>query len=212
MFLNAPPFNLQHRKPQGSLRDPYIEEIDMSLPNYNTLVLNADFQPVRIHPLSVWAFDRAMRAVISNRVTVLEEYDVEFRSANLTYRPPSVVALKRYVRVPERVAFNRINIFLRDDFKCQYCGEEFSTRDLTFDHVIPRCRNGRDAMDNVVAACGPCNSKKGDKIWQPRNPPRIPDPREMAKKAMKRKSLIKGLVRSDWLSYLYWSGVLEEDQ
>jgi len=183
----------------------------MCLPNYPALVLNADFQPVRIHPLSVWPFDRAMRAVLRDRVTVLEEYDVEFRSANLTYRPPSVLALKSYVRVPERVAFNRINIFLRDDFRCQYCGETFSTKELTFDHVIPRAKGGRNAMDNVVASCGPCNSKKGDKIWTPLNAPRVPDPRVMARKAARRKDLIKGHLHADWLSYLYWSGVLEED-
>lgn len=183
----------------------------MCLPNYNALVLNADFQPVRIHPLSVWTFDRAMRAVLKGRVTVLEEYDVEFRSANLTYKPPSVLALKRYVRIPEKVAFNRINIFLRDDFRCQYCGETFPTKELTFDHVIPRARRGRNSMDNVVTACAPCNSRKGDKIWTPINAPIVPDPRSMARKAASRRDMIQDKLHADWLSYLYWSGVLEED-
>lgn len=183
----------------------------MCLPNYPTLVLNADFQPVRVHPLSVWQFDRTMRAVLRDRVTVLEEYDVEFNSANLTYRPPSVIALKRYVRIPERVAFNRINIFIRDDFRCQYCGETFPTNELTFDHVIPRAKGGRNSMDNVVACCAPCNSRKGDKIWTPMKEPAVPNPREMARKVAKRKELIKGELHADWLSYLYWSGVLEED-
>ena len=179
----------------------------MSSPNYATLVLNADFQPVRIHPLSTWGFERAMHAVIGDRVTVLEEYDVEFRSANLTYRPPSVVALKRYVRVPQKVAFNRLNIFLRDDFTCAYCEHKFSTRDLTFDHVIPRARGGRNTPDNVVSACMPCNSRKGDKLIRPRRMPQPMDPREMARKAHR----IKGELHTDWISYLYWSGVLEED-
>jgi 5-methylcytosine-specific restriction endonuclease McrA len=183
----------------------------MSLPNYPALVLNADYRPVRIHPLSVWAFDRTMRAVLRGRVTVLEEYDVEFRSSNLNYRPPSVLALKSYVKVPDRVAFNRINIFLRDDFRCQYCGEKFNTNELTFDHVIPRAKGGSNTMDNVVAACEPCNSRKGDKFWKPLSEPVIPDPRVMARKAAKRKDLIKSQLHSDWLSYLYWSGVLEED-
>ena len=183
----------------------------MHLPDYPALVLNADFQPVRTHPLSVWQFDRVMRAVIGKRVGVLEEHDVVFRSANLDYRPPSVVHLLNYVKVPECVAFNRINIFLRDDFRCQYCGETFTTRELTFDHVIPRSQGGRNAMDNVVSACSPCNAKKGDRIWTPKKLPVVPDPRALARKAAKRKDLIKGELHADWLSYLYWSGVLEKE-
>jgi 5-methylcytosine-specific restriction endonuclease McrA len=179
----------------------------MHLPNYPSLVLNADFQPVRIHPLSTWGFERTMSAVMRDRVVVLEEYDVELHSANLTYKPPSVVALKRYIHIPERVAFNRLNIFLRDDFTCQYCGQKFGTKDLTFDHVIPRARGGRNVIENVVAACMPCNSRKGDKLIKPLREPRQPDPREMARKAHK----VKGELHSDWLSYLYWSGVLEQD-
>ena len=184
----------------------------MNSPNYPALVLNADFQPVRIHPLSIWPFERAMRAVFRERVTVLEEHDVEFRSPNLTWKPPSVLALKKYVKVPEHVAFNRLNIFLRDDFRCQYCGDTFNTRELTFDHVIPRSKGGRNSMDNVVSACEPCNSKKGNSIWKPRNPPKIPNVRDMARKAAKRKDFIKQQLHADWLSYLYWSGVLEEDE
>ncbi len=179
----------------------------MHSPNYPTLVLNADFQPVRIHPLSTWGFERAMRAVLSDRVTVLAEYDVEFRSANLTYRPPSVVALTRYINVPQQVAFNRLNIFLRDDFRCAYCGNHFSTKDLTFDHVIPRAKGGRNTPENVVSACMPCNSRKGDSLIRPARMPRPMTPREMARKA----HLIKKELHSDWLSYLYWSGVLEQD-
>jgi len=175
--------------------------------NYTALVLNADFQPVRIHPLSTWGFERAMRAVLSGRVTVLEEYDAEFRSANFTYRPPSVVALTRYIKVPQKVAFNRLNIFLRDEFRCLYCGERFSTKDLTFDHVIPRAKGGRNTPENVVSACMPCNSSKGDKLIRPKQMPKPMDPRDMARKA----HLVKKELHSDWLSYLYWSGVLEQD-
>lgn len=43
---------------------------------------------------------------------------------------------------------------------CIYCG---SKRDLTLDHVLPRCRNGPDSPDNAVWVCQSCNSSKGDK-------------------------------------------------
>ena len=54
-------------------------------------------------------------------------------------------------------------MFLRDRFQCQYCGAE---DDLTFDHLLPRSRGGHTTWGNVVAACAPCNLKKGNKACQ----------------------------------------------
>src|SRR3546814_7585707 len=55
-------------------------------------------------------------------------------------------------------AFTLFNLFLRDRFRCQYCG---SHNDLTFDHVIPRALGGRTTWENVATACAPCNLRKG---------------------------------------------------
>lgn len=44
---------------------------------------------------------------------------------------------------------------------CHYCRME---RKLTLDHVIPLSKGGRHTKENVVPACGPCNSKKRDKV------------------------------------------------
>ncbi len=76
-------------------------------------------------------------------------------------RLPSVIALKDYIPSARRPAFTRFNVFLRDAFHCQYCGDRYPTPDLTFDHVIPRCRGGRTTWENVVTACGGCNLRKG---------------------------------------------------
>ncbi|PTX52604.1 5-methylcytosine-specific restriction endonuclease McrA [Gemmobacter caeni] len=179
----------------------------MSVPNYPALVLNADFSPVRIHPLSTWGFERVLRAVLKDRVVVLEEHDAELRSANLTYRPPSVIALRRYVRPQSAVPFNRMNIFLRDGFRCQYCGDQFDTRNLTFDHVIPRSRGGGTNFENIVSACAPCNSRKGSEPMRPLRQPRTPTPREMSRIARPDTS---GMCKS-WIDYLYWAGCLDED-
>ena len=43
--------------------------------------------------------------------------------------------------------------------QCAYCGSE---ENLTIDHVIPKCRGGEDTWENLVVACGPCNTKKGN--------------------------------------------------
>ena len=71
---------------------------------------------------------------------------------------PSVVSLKTYVKPALYPAFTRFNVFLRDRFTCQYCGDK---NDLTFDHLIPRSRGGLTRWDNVVTACAPCNLRKG---------------------------------------------------
>ena len=52
-------------------------------------------------------------------------------------------------------------LFARDGHLCMYCGQPFSSRDLTRDHVIPRSRGGADRWANVVSCCRRCNHQKG---------------------------------------------------
>jgi 5-methylcytosine-specific restriction endonuclease McrA len=173
---------------------------------YPALVLNADFTPVSTFPLSVWDFERTMRKTIKDRVIVLETYDVVLTSSNTLYTPPSVVALKRVMPSQDRVPFTRMNLFLRDEFTCQYCCEKHLPRDLTFDHVIPRKDGGLTSWENIVAACVPCNSKKGHR----RDLVPIKTPVKPSVDVMQRmKAPIKNSLHRSWLDYLYWSGVLE---
>ncbi len=72
-----------------------------------------------------------------------------------------MVSLKTYIKPARHPAFTRFNVFLRDRFECQYCGDP---KDLTFDHVIPRSRGGRTTWENVVTACSPCNLQKGGRL------------------------------------------------
>ncbi len=48
--------------------------------HYPALVLNADFRPLSYFPLSVWAWQDAVKAVFLDRVSVLNEYEVAVRS------------------------------------------------------------------------------------------------------------------------------------
>lgn len=175
---------------------------------YPALVLNADFSPISTFPLSLWDFARTMRNVLKDRVIVLETYDAVLRSPSITYEPPSVVALRDFVRTPDRVPFTRMNLFLRDDFTCQYCGTKLPPKDLTFDHVVPRSRGGGTNWENIVAACVPCNTRKGSRTdMRPRTMPGQPSGRKLIRKRPPEKT---GLHHS-WLDYLYWSGVLDSD-
>ena len=75
---------------------------------------------------------------------------------------PRVIVLLGYDRVPKRhVRYSRLNIFARDKFTCQYCGEKPHRSQLNLDHVIPRSLGGRTTWENVVCSCVECNRQKG---------------------------------------------------
>ena len=134
------------------------------LESCHALVLNADFRPLSYFPLSIWSWQDAVKAVFLDRVSVISEYDRMIHSPSFEMRLPSVIALKEYVPAARRPAFTRFNVFLRDRFHCQYCGGDFATNELTFDHVVPRSRGGRTSWTNVVTACSPCNLLKGNRL------------------------------------------------
>jgi 5-methylcytosine-specific restriction endonuclease McrA len=121
---------------------------------------------------------------------------------------PSVVSLKTYVKPSRHPAFTRFNVFLRDRFKCQYCG---SPEDLTFDHLVPRSRGGHTTWSNVVTACAPCNLKKGSKVCReasmwPRQPPFEPTVHDLHNNG---RLFPPKYLHESWLDYLYWDAVLE---
>jgi 5-methylcytosine-specific restriction endonuclease McrA len=122
------------------------------------LVLNADYTPLSYYPLSLWPWQTAVKAMFLERVDVVAHYDREVHSPSASLKLPSVIALRQFVRPNEYPAFTRFNLFLRDRFRCVYCG---SGRELTFDHVVPRAHGGRTSWENVATACAPCNLKKG---------------------------------------------------
>ena len=118
--------------------------------HYPALVLNADFRPLSYFPLSVWSWQDAVKAVFLNRVSVLSEYEDEVHSPSMSMRLPSVIALKDHIPAARKPAFTRFNVFLRDAFSCQYCGDRYPMHDLTFDHVVPRSRGGRTTWGNIL--------------------------------------------------------------
>ena len=172
------------------------------------LVLNADFRPLSYYPLSIWPWEETVKAVYQDRVDVVSVYDKVVRSPSMEIRLPSVIALKNYIDQDRQPAFTRFNVFLRDGFACQYCGD---TAELTFDHVVPRSRGGRTTWENIVAACGPCNLRKGGRTPQQAGMPirRAPHrPNAWQLQELGRRFPPHYLHRS-WLDYLYWDIELE---
>ena len=180
-----------------------------AIPNsFPALVLNADFRPLSYYPLSLWSWQESVKAVFLDRVNIVSEYDRFVRSPSFEMRLPSVVSLKSYVKPSRFPAFTRFNVFLRDRFVCQYCGDR---DDLTFDHLIPRSRGGQTRWDNVVTACAPCNLAKGGRTPReagvtPHRAPRRPTMYELQDHGRK---FPPNHLHESWLDYLYWDIELE---
>lgn len=179
-----------------------------SLENCSALVLNADYRPLSYYPLSVWSWQDAIKAVFLNRVNIVEKYDRVIHSPSMTLELPSVISLKRYIKPATYPAFTRFNLFLRDEFTCQYCGE---TDELTFDHVIPRALGGTTTWDNVIAACAPCNLHKGGRSPKqaqmfPRQTPFRPTAHDLQQRGRR---FPPNHLHESWRDYLYWDSELE---
>mgnify|MGYP003297156508 CR=1 FL=1 len=139
------------------------------------LALNASFEPLTMVPIR-----RALRLVIDGKAEIVEaEQDRVVRSERLVMPRPAVIRLTKFIHVPRRFRRQVTNTFLfaRDHYRCQYCGRmqsELKPREsLTRDHVIPLSRGGTNAWTNVVAACSPCNTRKGNRAPEQANMPLI---------------------------------------
>ena len=168
-----------------------------------SLVLNADYRPLSYLPLSVWSWKDSIKALFMERIDVLAEYNALVNSPSISVRIPSVVVLRDYIKPVRSAVFTRFNLFLRDEFTCQYCGHK---DDLTFDHIIPRSKGGRTSWENVVAACSTCNLRKGSKsltISQFRliKKPIQPSPEDLLNKGRK---FPPNYLHHSWEDFLYW--------
>ncbi len=142
-----------------------------------TLVLNRNWQPVNVATVA-----RALVLLWNESARVVDPADYQtfdwndwsklrpeggdafVQAIRFRIRVPEVITLTEYDRLPTAaVTFSRRNIFKRDKFVCQYCGEQPGTEELTIDHVVPRAQGGESRWDNCVLACIDCNHRKADR-------------------------------------------------
>jgi len=119
------------------------------------LVLNANFEPINVTNMH-----RAIGMIVMEKAALVLNGRGEIHSVNTILPKPSIIRLQNMIHRPRpRTKLARKEVFRRDGFKCQYCGE--TAPNLTIDHVIPRHLGGEHIWTNVVTACSLCNHRKG---------------------------------------------------
>ena len=142
-----------------------------------TLVLNRNWQPINVATVA-----RALILLWNESARVVDPEDYQLydwkdwselvpdgdepcvQAVTQRIRIPEIVTLSGYDRLPSAaVTFSRRNVFKRDHFTCQYCGQQPGTDELTIDHVAPRAQGGESSWTNCVLACLACNKRKDDR-------------------------------------------------
>jgi len=119
------------------------------------LVLNANFAPI-----NVCTTKRAIVLILTGKASLVMNGRGVIRSVSRIYPRPSIIRLGAMAHRPRpRVKLSKREIFRRDEYTCQYCGQRKQT--LTVDHVIPRRLGGNHCWENLVTACAACNHRKG---------------------------------------------------
>ncbi len=152
----------------------------MSILNNPVLVLNKDYVPVHINtvreamvkiclcvadaidPDDYSRFD--WDTWISIPVKDGQEYIKTVRDRVLA---PKIIVLNHYNKIPFcDIRLTRRNIFIRDDFRCQYSGRKLRFCDATVDHVVPASIGGKTTWNNLVTCCRNINISKGNKTLE----------------------------------------------
>lgn len=128
----------------------------MTLMRKPVLVLNASYEAIRIV-----AARRALTLICKGAAVVEVPTNTEVYPG-ITL--PSVIRLRTYKRIPIRMqVVTRKNIYVRDGYRCGYCGHKFHADELTLDHIFPKSKGGSNSWDNLVSCCAPCNRRKDNR-------------------------------------------------
>jgi 5-methylcytosine-specific restriction endonuclease McrA len=167
----------------------------------STLLLNADAQPVSLLPLSTVDWQEAIKYMVLDKVEVMSWYDDWIvRSANWSTRVPAVMMLKEYQKTKNYARLSKRNVFLRDQYVCQYCGHGIKHSEATLDHVLPLSLGGKSTWTNLATACKPCNYRKANQTKM--KPSRIPHKPDFWELAEKRRQLGFEVAHESWRYYL----------
>jgi 5-methylcytosine-specific restriction endonuclease McrA len=166
------------------------------------LLLNQTYEP-----LGTVSVARAVIMSIKGTVNV-EEFDGDrvLRSARAEFRIPSVIRRRIYLNVRQRreaSSMKRSRIYMRDKFRCQYCGYRRPLNDLTLDHILPRSRGGDNSPMNIVTACVTCNNRKGNRTPSEARMPLLTSQTALRVKLERVVLCHYAEARAEWRKYLF---------
>ena len=122
-------------------------------------------------------------------------------------------------REKARPKFSRRNVYVRDGYKCQYCGRKFDSTELNIDHVKPTSRGGKTTWTNTVLSCIPCNDRKANRTPEEAGmrllrQPQVPSSEEVRRGYLQRVMSRISFKPPSWealLGDMYWNVQLKEE-
>lgn len=173
----------------------------MSL-NGRVLLLNQTYEP-----LGTVSVARAIIMTFKNTVSV-EEWDGDrvLHSVRAEFPVPSVIRRREYINVRRRreaAGMKRLRIYMRDKYRCQYCGEKKGAGELTLDHIFPRSRGGENSPVNIVTACVQCNNRKGSRTPEEARMPLLTTQSALRVKLERVVLCHYAEARPEWRKYLF---------
>jgi 5-methylcytosine-specific restriction endonuclease McrA len=170
--------------------------------NGRVLLLNQTYEP-----LGTVSVARAIVMTFKNSVYV-EEWDGDrvLRSPNDVFPVPSVIRRRIYINVRrrrEQSGMKRLRIYMRDKFRCQYCGDKKGAGELTLDHILPRSRGGDNSPVNVVTACIKCNNRKSNRTPEEARMPLLTSQSGLRAKLERVVLCHYAEARAEWRKYLF---------
>jgi 5-methylcytosine-specific restriction endonuclease McrA len=170
--------------------------------NGRVLLLNQTYEP-----LGTVGVARAIIMTLKNTVFV-EEWDGDrvLHSAHDEFPVPSVIRRRTYINVRrrrEQSGSKRLRIYMRDKFRCQYCGDKKGGTELTLDHIMPRSRGGDNSPVNVVTACVPCNNRKANRTPAEARMPLLTSQSALRVKLERVVLCHYAEARAEWRKYLF---------
>lgn len=170
--------------------------------NGRVLLLNQTYEP-----LGTVSVPRAIIMTFKNTVTIEElDGDRVLRSAREEFPVPSVIRRRTYINVRRRreaSGMKRLRIYMRDKFRCQYCGEKNGVAELTLDHILPRSRGGDNSPVNIVTACIGCNNRKSNRTPEEARMPLLTSQSTLRVKLERVVLCHYAEARAEWRKYLF---------
>lgn len=132
-----------------------------------TLILDVSGRPI-----DIISWKKAVKKQFEEKMILVRPYlkpdgNVSYISTvrkELSIPRPAILMLLEYHKgsYEKKLRLTRSNILFRDNFICQYTGRKLSKSEANIDHVVPKCKGGKNVWTNVVTCCNKINSLKGN--------------------------------------------------